>query len=223
MGEGVQGLVVTIDGPAGSGKSTVARRVAERLGCGVLDTGALYRTVTLLALERGIALSDAPALARLLDDFPWRQEGERFFLGEREITDDIRTADVTAHVSEVSAHPEVRARLVPVQRAQAAHRALVAEGRDMGTVVFPDARHQFYLDADLEVRARRRADEMAKKGAAADVEKLRADLRERDRKDSSRAASPLQVPEDATVIDTTDLSIEEVVDRILADIESGRQ
>ncbi|MEQ8764040.1 MAG: (d)CMP kinase [Planctomycetota bacterium] len=211
-------IVVTIDGPAGSGKSTVARLVASRLGCSVLDTGALYRALTLLALEQDIAPSDRDGLLQLLSEFDWRQEGARFFLGEREITQEIRSAEVTANVSEVSAHPEVRKKLIPVQRAQAEGRSIVTEGRDMGTVVFPDAEHQFYLDAELAVRARRRGQELEQKGDEVDLGQLQADLKIRDQKDSTRQASPLQVPERATKIDTTDLTIDQVVERIVSEI-----
>ena len=193
--------IIAIDGPAGSGKSTVARAVARRLGVAYLDTGAMYRGVTHAALERGVAVADGSALAELARELRI-EVGERVVVDGVDVTVPIRSDVVNAAVSEVSAHPGVRAELVERQRAWASHHPDgVVEGRDIGTVVFPHARLKVFLTAGESERARRRRDE--------------ADVERRDRLDSTREASPLKAADDAIVIDTTDLTVDEVVDRIL--------
>ena len=208
------GPVIAIDGPAGAGKSTVADKVAQRLGLRRLDTGAMYRAVTLRALDEGVDIHDAEACAALAREMDLTV-GERVVLGGRDVTEDIRLPRVTEAVSVVSAHPEVRAELVGRQRAwTATNGGGVVEGRDIGSVVLPDADLKIFLTADSAERAWRRA---AEQGAAPhEVAATAESLRRRDEHDSSRAASPLVVAPDAVVIDSTGRSVESVVEEVLS-------
>lgn len=211
--------VVAIDGPAGSGKSTVARAVAARLGLEVLDTGAMYRAVTLAVLDRGLDTADAGACGRVAAEVRI-DLGATVCLDGRDVTGEIRSPEVTAAVSEVSAHPSVRRELVARQRAWARdHGGAVVEGRDIGTVVFPDATVKVFLTAsDLE-RARRRAGDEAVADRRTDVDSVRADLARRDAHDAQRAASPMVAAADAVTIDSTDRTVDEVVEAITAELE----
>lgn len=211
--------VVAIDGPAGSGKSTVARAVAARLDLEVLDTGAMYRAVTLAVLTAGVSPEDAEACARAA--VAARLDlGDRVLLDGRDVTEEIRGPAVTASVSVVSAHPAVRRELVARQRAWAdAHGGAVVEGRDIGTVVFPDAAVKVFLTASDEERARRRARDEAAASRESDVEAVRADLARRDSLDSGRAASPLVAAPDAILVDSTERSVDEVVAAIVEAFE----
>lgn len=205
--------LVAIDGPAGSGKSTIARLVAERLGLERLDTGAMYRAVTLLALRAGIDLTDEAAAGELARAMSL-SVGERVMANSDDVTDAIRSPEVDAAVSCVAAHPAVRTELVRRQREwAAAHAGGVVEGRDIGSVVFPGADLKIYLTADVAERARRRAAERpadhATDGGAAELDR-------RDQLDSNRQVSPLQVPDGAIVVDSTGLSIDEVVREVLS-------
>jgi len=202
--------LVAIDGPAGSGKSTVARAVASRLGAAHLDTGAMYRSVALAALERGVDPTDGEALAKLAGALDI-EVGERVLVDGVDATTAIRGPDVNAVVSAVSAHPPVRAEMVRRQRRWAdEHGGGVVEGRDIGTVVFPTADVKVFLTATEEERARRRQrDEVA-----SDVDAVAADISRRDQIDSTRAASPLRPADDAVVIDTTGHTVDDVVDQI---------
>jgi len=203
--------LVAIDGPAGSGKSTVARAVAGRLGVHYLDTGAMYRSVALAALERGVDPTDGEALAKLAGALDI-EVGERVLVDGVDATTAIRGAEVTAVVSAVSAHPPVRAQLVRRQRRWAEdHDGGVVEGRDIGTVVFPNADLKIFLTASEEERARRRQQD----DEAPDVNAVAADTGRRDKIDSTRAASPLRPADDAVVIDTTGHTVDDVVDQIL--------
>lgn len=204
--------IITIDGPAGTGKSTVSRLVALTLELPHLDTGAYYRAATLGGLRRDIDLDDGQAMADLVETSSFDQVGDRMYLDGDDVTEAIRLPDVTNTVSIVSAHPEVRRALVAEQRhwVESREKRAVVEGRDIGSIVFPDAGLKIYLDAAPEIRARRRAGETGQ-----DVARVLQEQKRRDNIDSTRTASPLTVPSDAVVIDTTDLTIDEVVARIV--------
>jgi cytidylate kinase len=209
-------IIITIDGPAGTGKSAVAHRLARRLGLDYLDTGAMYRAAALLALEQGIDPADGVALAEALRRvgvrFDFTSEPPRLLVDRRDVSARIRDMDVSAVVSIVAAQKPVRAVLVEQQRRIAdEHPRLVTEGRDQGSVVFPDAPLRFYLDADPAERARRRIAQLAEQGRAVDEDAVVRDIRERDELDRTRADAPLIRPEGAIVVDTTDLSLEDVV------------
>ena len=207
--------VVAIDGPAGSGKSTVARKVAEALGLPALDTGAMYRALTWAVLEAGIDPSDAAAVSALAERLDL-DVGPPVLVGGRNVNDAIRTPDVSAAVSVVAAVPEARVILVRAQREWiAAHGGGVVEGRDIGTVVVPDALLKIYLVASEEERARRRQEQDGAAEAAGDLDATQAAIRRRDAIDSGRAASPLAAADDAVVLDTTGLSVEGVVEEVL--------
>jgi len=214
-------FVVTIDGPAGAGKSTTARAVASRLGFAYLDSGALYRCVALAALEAGVCPDDDAALASLVAGIDVRQaEGPRFLLNGLDVTGRIRSPEVSQAASRSSACPSVRAALVDIQRLAAAPPGTVAEGRDMGTVIFPDAPLKVYLDAEPPERARRRSLELAAKAAPPEVlANVGREIAERDHRDSTRAVAPLARAGDALVMDTTSLGFEDVVARIVAEVE----
>ena len=214
----MQRLIVTLDGPAGSGKSTVARRLAQRLGVEFLDTGAMYRGIAAKALDRGIdPRSEAYAVVELARHteirFDWSTDPPQLYIGNSNVTDRLRDSDVTAAVSEVAAIPGVRQVLVHAQQAIGReHPRLVTEGRDQGSVVFPDADVKFYLDARPQVRAQRRAEQIRQAGRHVDLEALRVQIVDRDRRDASRSDGPLICPPDALRIDTSDMSLEAVVD-----------
>ncbi len=215
--------VVAIDGPAGSGKSTVAKLVAKRLDFLHVDTGAMYRALTLRAIRSGAPLGDESRVERVIAGAVIGLDGGRVTLDGADVTDEIRSSKVTRHVATVSAYPSVRSILVAQQRAYPQGRpGIVMEGRDIGTVVFPDARWKFYLDARPEVRARRRQAELAASGRSRDLELLLAEMIERDREDSERVVAPLKCAEDALRIDTSELAIEEVVEGIAAEVEARK-
>ena len=218
--------IVAIDGPAGAGKSTVARRVADALGYAFLDTGAMYRAATWRAFDRGVALDDPAALAESTRamQFAVKEEGGRLrvWVDGRNVTDAIRTPEVTRAIHYLDHNPEVRACLVALQRAVGAQQPTVAEGRDIGTVVFPNARCKIYLDASLDERTRRRAEELEAKGMAVDRCALREEIQRRDEKDMGRAISPLRCASDSVRVDTTGLTIDEVVEKIVALAREGR-
>jgi CMP/dCMP kinase len=206
--------IVAIDGPAGAGKSTIARRVAERMSFLYIDTGAMYRAVALAALRAGVPLDDDAALARIA-------EGARIELGGgvrlngEDISEAIRTPEVSQAASRVSAAPGVRAALVRKQQAMGAQGCAVMEGRDIGTVVFPQAEVKVFLTATAEERARRRVEELRAKGIAAEVADVAREMRERDLRDSTREVSPLRRADDAFEIDTTGLTLEQVEAAVL--------
>lgn len=212
-------VVIAIDGPAGSGKSTTARAVAERLGFIYLDTGAMYRSVTLLALREGIEPSDAESLERIARMMDLRFEPgdprQRVIVNGEDVTADVRSAEVTRAVSEVSAHAGVRSILVERQQQFARDHNLVAEGRDTTSVVFPDAFLKVYLVASVEERARRRVKDFDSLGKSTTLEEQIADIERRDEFDSSRAASPLTRTDDSILLDTTDMTIDGQVDAVI--------
>jgi cytidylate kinase len=207
--------VIAIDGPSASGKGTVARLVAERLGFHFLDSGALYRLVALAALRAGVDLADEAGVAALARDLDMRLQGEEALLGGERVTDAIRTEECGSAASRVAAYPNLRAALLGRQRAFRRPPGLVADGRDMGSVVFPDATLKVFLTASAEARAERRYKQLMEKGIHANMALLLQDIRERDARDSAREAAPLQQVSDAQRIDTTPLSISQVVDRVL--------
>jgi cytidylate kinase len=207
-------VIIAVDGPGGSGKSTVSRRLAERLGWRHLDTGAFYRAATLVVLESGADPGDPAAVQASVEGRRFHQEEGRMYLDGRNVSAAIRSPEVTAAVSAVSAHPELRRLMVRLQRQWAAGGDAVVEGRDIGTVVFPDAGLKIWLEASLAERARRRAAETGE-----DPELVEADLRRRDHADATRPVSPQRPAADAVHIDTTGQSVERVVERIAAMLE----
>ena len=216
----LKGKIIAIDGPAGAGKSTTARMVAERLGFIYLDTGAMYRALTHYALTHDIALSDEAALGIIAETRPLQFRNEdgvnRVFFDGEDVTEPIRTPEVTAAVSEVSAHRRVRTAMVARQTDIGRHGSIVAEGRDTTTVVFPHADLKVYLDASVSERARRRLLDLGRIGVDTTVEALEDDIRRRDQYDSNREHSPLTRAGDAVVIDTSNLTFDEQVERIVA-------
>jgi len=207
--------VIAIDGPTASGKGTVAQRVAAALGWCYLDSGALYRLVALRALEAGVEADDARALAELARSLRPLFAGDRVRLGGRDVTDEIRREDVGAMASRIAVHPPLRAALLDLQKSFRRPPGLVADGRDMGTVVFPDAGLKVFLTASVEARAERRYKQLSEKGFPSNIAILLQDLRARDERDRSRLAAPLRPAEDARQLDSSDLSIEQVVSQIL--------
>jgi cytidylate kinase len=216
---GEKGIVVAIDGPAGAGKSTVSRRVAQELSYRLLDTGAIYRAVALLARRRGVAweaAAEVAAIAASLDiDFRWEDDKNHIYVAGEDVSQAIRTPEVSQGASVVSAHPPVRAALLELQRQVGAAGGVVAEGRDIGTVVFPAARAKFFLTASAEERARRRHAELEAKGVDASLEDTLAEMVKRDERDSSRDVAPLKPAEDAVLVDSSTLSIDQVVSTIV--------
>jgi cytidylate kinase len=214
-------MIITIDGPAGTGKSTVSRRVAEALGFDFLDTGAMYRAVGLAALRRQADLLDTRELAFIAShcrvEFDWSTKPPRVILNGENVSHLIRGADATSAASQVAVVPAVRQQLVAEQQRIGRQRPdLVTEGRDQGSVVFPQAQLKVYLDATPQERARRRVEQLRARGEMADYQEILTGILTRDRRDSTRASGPLSVPPGAAVIDTTHLREDEVVDRIVA-------
>jgi len=208
--------VIAIDGPAASGKGTIAYGVASRLGFHYLDSGALYRIVALRALEQRVASDDADALALLARDVDVAFAAERAMLHGRDVTDALRAEDVSSAASRIAVHPAVRSALLARQRAFRKQPGLVAEGRDMGSVVFADAPLKVFLTASAEARADRRYKQLIAKGISVNIDGLLRDIRERDIRDTTRAAAPLRAAPDAVTLDTTNLSIAEVTAAVLA-------
>lgn len=219
----MSGVVVAVDGPAGTGKSSVSRGLARALGARYLDTGAMYRIVTLAILRAGVDLEDPEAIAAACEvpmSVGYDPDVDRAFLGAEDVSAEIRGDEVTRAVSAVSAVPAVRTRLVSLQRELASGSdSLVVEGRDIGTVVLPDADVKVFLTATAETRAKRRNDQNVTAGLPDDYEAVLADVRRRDHLDSTRAASPLRPAEDALIVDTSDMTQGQVVAHLLELVE----
>ncbi len=218
-------LLIAIDGPAGSGKSTTAKLVARKLGCVYVDSGAMYRAMTLKVLSSDVEPSNEDAVVGLARDTNISLTGgeePRTILDGIDVTDSIRSEEVTSNVSLVSSYPALRELMVAKQREIGSRVNCVMDGRDIGTVVFPDADFKFYIVADIMERARRRQEELSESGVELPIHRVVAELKERDRKDSNRAASPLRKAEDAIEVDTTNLTIDEQVETILNYVEKAR-
>jgi cytidylate kinase len=208
-------LVVAIDGPAGAGKSTASKRLALALGYSLLDTGALYRSVALLAKQKGISWKNGSELANLAAKLKIRFKFDgtlnKVFIGRKEVSAAIRTPEISQGASQVSAHPEVRAALLDLQRNLGKKGGVVAEGRDIGTVVFPEAAAKFFLTASDEVRARRRYIELRAQGKSVDFDATLAEIRNRDARDSGRKVAPLVAAKDAVLMDSSKMTADAVV------------
>lgn len=219
--------IITIDGPVGSGKSTIGRLLANKLGLVYLDTGAMYRVIALEARERGIAANDEQALAALSGtiDILFKQSEDRqlVFSSGRDVTDAIRTPEISMLASRISALESVRSALVALQRQIGSHGGIVVDGRDAGTVIFPQARFKFYLDAAAEIRAQRRHKECIEKKINIDYNTLFLDIQKRDHDDSSRSIAPLKPAPDAVIIDTTAMTLEDVLEAITVRIDLEEQ
>ena len=207
--------VITIDGPTASGKGTVAARVAQKLGFHYLDSGALYRLCAYKALKEEIDLADEAHLAQTAQALSPVFEGGKIFLDEEDVTDKIRAEAVGVAASKVAALPQVRAALLDVQKRSRRLPGLVADGRDMGSVIFPDAPLKVFLTASAQARAQRRFNQLKEKGIVANIDTLTRDLEERDRRDMQRAVSPLAPAKDAKILDSSNLTIEETVGQVL--------
>ncbi len=219
MGNKGTSLVIAIDGPAGSGKSTVSKRLAKRLGLLYIDTGAMYRALTLKAIRDKVDLEDESSLIALARttkiDLEEKGENLKVFLDGEDVAGLIRTQELTNKVKYIAGTPGVRSEMVKLQRAIGERRGAVLEGRDIGTVVFPNADYKFYLDADPEERTRRRYKELAEIGQKVNLETIKKDVTSRDRSDMTRSVGALKKASDAILVDTTRLSIDEAVEKIL--------
>ena len=212
-------FAIAVDGPAGSGKSTVAKAVARKLGIVYVDTGAMYRTVALHCIQEGISLADEAAVVASLDGLNMRiqpdTDGQKIFLNEEDVTAKIRTAEIGRGASDVGAYQKVRERMVEIQQKMAKELSVIMDGRDIGTVVLPEAEVKIYLDAGVEERARRRVGELEAKGETADFEEIKKLIIQRDYNDMNREHSPLKKADDAVVLDSTSMTVEEVQQAIL--------
>jgi cytidylate kinase len=213
-------LIITIDGPAASGKSTVAQRLAKKLGASFLDTGAMYRAVTLAAMQAGVDMNDEDELLKIMQKSNFQFSAEQgkltVCINGVDVTEQIRYPEVTANSRYIASKASLRAELVRMQRQFAAReKKIVTEGRDQGTVAFEDADIKFYLTADSHQRAKRRQAELQEKGSAENLERIQKAIEERDKNDESRTVGPLKPADDAIVIDTTNLTLEQVVEKVL--------
>lgn len=216
-------MIVTIDGPAGSGKSTIARQLADRLGVRFLDTGAMYRAVALAVLNENVDENNAAEVEALVANVDIQFRKDQLFLNGNDATEAIRRSDVTAISSVVAANPAVRNRLVELQRQVGEAGSLVTEGRDQGSVVFPNAEFKFFLTANLDVRARRRHKELVGKGSSLTLSTVKSQLSQRDDRDENRTHAPLKPAADAEQIDTSHVSITQLVDRLVETVQGCSQ
>ncbi len=213
-------ISIAIDGPVGAGKSTIARMVAKKLNIIYVDTGAMYRTVGLYVIRKGLNPAEFDDVRSVIDeielDVELTEKGQLIFLNGENVTDLIRTPEISMAASNVSAVPEVREKMVNIQRNLADSKSVVMDGRDIGTVVLPNASTKIYLSADLDVRAERRYKELINKGQTVTFEDVKEDIIKRDRNDMSRATSPLKKADDAIELDTTSLNLEQVVEKLIS-------
>jgi len=212
-------VIIAIDGPSGAGKSTVAKRVGKKLGILYLDTGSMYRAFTLYAIERVVDLHNHKALEKALAECDISMNGHTVYLNGRDVSSEIRNTEVTDRVSYISSLPFVRKKMVELQRIMGKNRDVVAEGRDIGTVVFPETPYKFYLDAAIEERARRRYNDEKNVSSGLDIESIISRIERRDRFDSTRELSPLKKASDAHYIDSTGLTVDRVVDIIIKKVK----
>jgi cytidylate kinase len=208
-------MVITIDGPAGSGKSTTAKLVAQKLGFKYLDTGATYRVVALAVLKNNISPSNEQEVEKLVPELNIRFVDTKILLNDEDVSSQIRTEEIGKLASLCSTYKGVRENMVKLQRKIAQNQSIVCEGRDMGTVVFPNAEIKIYMDANVETRAKRREKELSEKGTPESFESIIESIKSRDKQDSTRKHSPLKIPDGAIIIDTTNLSIEEQATKII--------
>ena len=215
-------VTIAMDGPAGSGKSTVARRVAEKLGLLYLDSGAMYRAVTVLAIHHGLAADSSELIEQVKTcHIKFTDNGKTILLNDEDISVEIRTPPVNRLVADVAKIPEIRYEIVKHQQRIGSEGSIVAEGRDLTTIVFPNADFKFYLDASVTERAKRRLAELRRQNVDTTLESVEAEIKDRDEKDITRAHSPLRAAEDAIIVDTTDKTIDEVVDFIIHEVRKG--
>lgn len=216
-------MKIAIDGPAGAGKSTLARRLAQKLGYIYIDTGAMYRAVTWKALQKNIDFTDEKAICKLVEEtkihFEFNSQTQKVICDKQEITKQIRSPEVSAVVSQIAAFPSVREKMVQQQQELSKDSDVVMDGRDIGEVVLPDADFKFYITADIDERARRRIDELKNEGYDISLNTIKNDLKDRDLKDTQRPVGALKILDNSLVIDTTDLTIEEVLAKMLAIIQ----
>lgn len=219
----MKNFIVAIDGPNGAGKSTIARELARRMGCTYIDTGAMYRAIGLYVMRRGVSSEDCCGIVRLLDEIKIRLEhradGQHIFLGDEDVSAEIRTPEASIYASNVSKIGEVRAALLDLQRGFADTGSIVMDGRDIGTVVFPNADIKIFLTASVERRAERRYKELIERGERVSLEEVRYDLEWRDKNDSTRKLAPLKPADDAVLVDTSEIGFEESVELVRKIVE----
>ncbi|MCP1224483.1 (d)CMP kinase [Sebaldella sp. S0638] len=212
-------MIIAVDGPAGSGKSTVSKMIADEIGITYLDTGAMYRLFAYKLMKEKIDFSDREKELKVLEDLNIDMKDNRFYLDNEDVTDKIRTREISSNASKISVVKEVREKMVELQRAFSKSKDVILDGRDIGTVVFPDADLKVYLNADAEIRAERRCEELRNKGENVEYEEILREITTRDYDDMHREESPLKIAQDAVILDSTSLSAEEVKDKIKELIE----